>query len=109
MSNVKYRVQLTDQAEADVDSVLRWFRDQRATGAGGRWYATFIDKLSALEVDPERCPVAPESDVLGDTIHEVLIGKRFKHRILYRIRGKVVVILRVWHSSRDTPKSGDLI
>lgn len=29
-----YRVILTDKAEADVDSVLKWFRDQQATDAG---------------------------------------------------------------------------
>ena len=41
-----YRVVLTDKAEADVESVLTWFCDQRATAAGGRWYAQLFKDFS---------------------------------------------------------------
>jgi plasmid stabilization system protein ParE len=29
-------------------------------------------------------------------------GKRYKYRILFKISGKLVVIVRVWHGSRDS-------
>ncbi len=32
-----HRVILTDKAEADVESVLKWFAEEHATDAGGRW------------------------------------------------------------------------
>jgi plasmid stabilization system protein ParE len=40
-----YQVVVTDTAEADVESILKWFRDQQATKAAGRWHAQFIAKL----------------------------------------------------------------
>lgn len=57
-----YRVILTDKAEADVDSVLKWFLDQQATDAGGRWFAQLMAKLDTLENHPERCALAAESE-----------------------------------------------
>lgn len=97
-----YRVVLTDKAEADVESVLKWFCDQRATEAGGRWYAQLMDKLDTLENHPSVAPAAESEDV-GQEIREILLGRRrYKYRILFRISGKSVVILRVWHGSRDS-------
>jgi len=52
---------LTHKAEADVDAVLRWFRDQSAVAAGTRWLRALLAKRSALESFPLRRPVAPES------------------------------------------------
>ncbi len=104
-----YRVVLTDKAEADVESVLKWFCDQRATEAGGRWYAQLMDKLDTLENHPERCALAAESEDVGQEIREILLGRRrYKYRILFRISGKSVVILRVWHGSRDSITRADI-
>mgnify|MGYP002624664892 CR=1 FL=1 len=104
-----YRVVLTDKAEADVESVLKWFCDQRATDAGGRWYAQLMDKLDTLENHPERCALAAESEEVGQDIRELLLGRRrYKYRILFKISGKSVVILRIWHGSRDSITREDL-
>ena len=104
-----YRVVLTDKAEADVESVLKWFCDQRATDAGGRWYAQLMDKLDPLENHPERCALAAESEEVGQDIRELLLGRRrYKYRILFKISGKSVVILRIWHGSRDSITREDL-
>lgn len=104
-----YRVVLTDKAEADVESALKWFHDQRATEAGGRWLAQMMAKLATLESHPERCSLAVEAAELGEEIRELLFGrKRFKHRLLFRIVGKTVQILRVWHSSRDAITGSEL-
>lgn len=104
-----YRVVLTDKAEADVESVLKWFCDQRATDAGGRWYAQLMAKLDTLENHPERYPLAVESDDIGREIRELLLGRRrYKYRILFMISGQSVVILRVWHGARDSITREDL-
>ncbi|MEZ6064124.1 MAG: hypothetical protein R3B90_00095 [Planctomycetaceae bacterium] len=73
---MQYRVMLTDKAEADVESVLKWFSDQRATDAGGRWFAQLMAKLDTLEQHPERCSLAVESEDLGEEIRELLVGRR---------------------------------
>ena len=98
-----YRVVVTDKAEADVESVLKWFHNQQATEAGSRWYALLMARLDTLENHPERCALAAESEDVGQEIRELLLGRhRYKYRILFTVSGKTVTILRVWHSSRDS-------
>lgn len=100
---MSYRVVLTDKAEADVETVLKWFHDHQATEAGGRWFAQLMSKLDTLETRPDRCSVAGESDDIGIEIREILLGRRqYKYRLLFRITDKTVLILRIWHSSRDS-------
>jgi plasmid stabilization system protein ParE len=106
---VKYRVRLTAKAEADVDGVLRWFQEQQATVAGGRWFSRLMAKIDTLETHPERCGIADESEDLGVEIHELLFGKRHGvYRILFQIEGQTVQILRVWHGARDRVSPEDL-
>ncbi len=106
---MKYRVRLAAKAEADVDRVLRWFHEQQAAIAGGRWFARFMGTIDTLETHPERCGVADESEELGVEIRELLFGKRHGvYRILFQIDGKTVQILRVWHGARDRVSTEDL-
>ena len=104
-----FRVRLTAKAEADVDRVLRWFQEQQASAAGGRWFARLMAKIDTLETHPERCGLADESDELGVEIRELLFGKRHGvYRILFKIEERTVQILRVWHGARERVSPEDL-
>lgn len=104
-----YRVELTELAEADVASVLNWFRDQGALKAGARWFAQLMSRLETLASHPDRCAPAMEAEDIGKEIREILLGRgQYKYRILFQIRGNTVSILRVCHSSRDFIRPGDL-
>jgi len=106
---VTFRVRLTAKAEADVDRVLRWFQEQQASAAGGRWFARLMAKIDTLETHPERCGLADESDELGVEIRELLFGKRHGvYRILFKIEERTVQILRVWHGARERVSPEDL-
>jgi plasmid stabilization system protein ParE len=106
---VQYRVRLTAKAEADVDRVLRWFYEVRATAAGERWFSRLMAKIDRLEAHPSRCAVAAESEDLGVEIRELLVGKRHGiYRILFQIEGRTVLILRLWHGARDRVSPEDL-
>lgn len=60
-------------------------------------------KLETLEDQPERFSIAAESEELGQEIRELLLGRRrYKYRILFKLSGRLVVILRIWHGSRDS-------
>ncbi len=97
-----YRVRLTAKAQADVESVLRWFYEERATAAGERWFRRLMAKIDALGIDPQRGSVAAESEEAGLEIRELLLGKRQNvYRIIFQIDGQIVHILRVWHGARD--------
>ena len=104
-----FKVILTERAERDVDSVLRWFHDQRATEAGSRWFAQLMSRLDTLEQHPDRCSLAVESEDVGLEIRELLLGRRrFQYRILFSISARTGTILRVWHSSRDAITRDDV-
>jgi toxin ParE1/3/4 len=106
---MSYRVVLTDMAESDVEIVLKWFRDQQAVDAGRRWFGELLSRLDTLTAQPERCVLAAESEDFDMEIREILLGRgRYKHRILFNVSGKMVSILRVWHSSRDSISRDDL-
>jgi plasmid stabilization system protein ParE len=77
-----------------------------STGDGGGWSlvrAVAGEARYAGEPSPSRCSLAAESEQVGQEIRELLLGgKRYKYRILFKISGKLVVILRVWHGARDS-------
>ncbi len=109
-SSVKYRVRLTAKAEADVESVLRWFYEERATAAGERWFRWLMAKIDRLATDPQRGSVAAESEDLGLGIREFLLGKRESvYRILFCINERTVHVLRVRHGARDRLTPDDLL
>ena len=106
---MRYQDRLTNTAEADVESVLRWFASQRAMTAGAAWLSSWMARIETLETNSDRCRVADESEEIGGEIRELLFGKRRgMYRPLFRIERQTVHLLRVWHTARDTPTRDDL-
>jgi hypothetical protein len=55
-----------------------------------------------LEENPERCAEAPDAEWHGAGLRQLLHGKRrYIYRILFEIRGDVVVVFRVRHRAQD--------
>jgi len=105
---LKYDVRLTDKAEADIDAALGWLHEQGATVTTERWFARLMTMIGRLETRPERCAIAFESEDLGE-VRELLFGKRAGvYRILFRIEGRNVHILRIWHGARNRLSPRDL-
>lgn len=106
---MKFQVRISARAERDVDNVLHWFRQQRATTAGGRWFAKLMARIDTLEKQPDRCRLADEATDLGIELRELLFGRRRgTYRILFEIKGSVVHILRIRHTARDALTPDDL-
>jgi plasmid stabilization system protein ParE len=98
-----YRVILTEKAETDVDLILKWFSDHRATDAGASWFRQLLIRLDTLEENPERCPLPAESAVIERDLRELLLGRgRYKYRLLFDVVGRTVRVLRVWHGARQS-------
>lgn len=106
---MKYRVQMTEKALADIEIVLLWLKEQGTTSACQRWFSALWKKLDTLESRPERCSLANEAEDISGEIRELYFGKRQGvYRILFEVRDQTVYILRIWHSSRDTFTVDDL-
>jgi plasmid stabilization system protein ParE len=106
---VKYRVQVSDKAKLDIDHALAWFERQNAAAAGLRWLSLIDAAMDSLQHNPERCSLASEADAVGLDLRELLVGKRSgARRLIFRVSGVEVEILRVWHSARRSLHEEDL-
>lgn len=106
---MKHQVRMTLKAEADVETVLGWFRDRQAIDAGSRWVVNLLRAVDTLADHPLRCGVAEESEDLGVEIRQLRIGKRQgAYRVLFLVDGQTVHILRVRHGAQDRLSREDL-
>jgi plasmid stabilization system protein ParE len=106
---MKYRVRLTARAERDVDEALAWLCEQGAGSAARRWHQRILAAVGKLERQPERCPLAAESEDLGIELRELIFGRRQGvYRVLFIIERRTVCILHIRHSARDVLRPDEL-
>jgi plasmid stabilization system protein ParE len=87
-------------AQEDIAEAHRWLAE-RDSEAADRWFNSLYDKIDSLEMFPERCPLAPESQFFSAEIREAFHGRRqHKHRILFTVTEDEVHILHVRHGAR---------
>ncbi len=55
------------------------------------------EQIGTLERYPERCPLAPENELLGAAYRHLLYGN---YRTIFKIVESRVIILRVLHGAR---------
>jgi len=95
-----YPIEITLAAKTDVDETYQWLR-RRSARRAAKWMAGLQQAIQSLENNPERCGLAPESDVFEEEIRQLLYGKRPNvYRILFVIRNSVVTVLHVRHAAR---------
>lgn len=58
---MKYTVEVTETAEAELDAAYRWLRDQYSPEYAVRWRERLVEAIGTLETFPERCALAPEA------------------------------------------------
>ena len=96
-----FRVEISDQAERDADSILEWLLSQHAGQAGIDWFLAFDDAFASLAEFPERCPIAPENTRFPFEVRQLLYGRKpHVYRIIFTIEGATVHILHIRHSRR---------
>jgi plasmid stabilization system protein ParE len=95
-----YRVLISKKAWDDIEQVYFWLA-VRSSEAAERWRDSLFEVIDSLKKFPERCPRAPESGAFGTDLRELSVGRRRgTYRIIFRIRGGAVHVLRVRHGAR---------
>ncbi len=95
-----YQVIMLPAAERDVGDAYEWLAEQDSEAAA-RWYNRLLDVIFSLEIFPERCPLAPETNFLDDKIREIFHGRRqHKYRILFTVIENKVYVLHIRHGAR---------
>ncbi len=76
-----YKVDISIPALQDAEDAFLQIR-QFNLEASKSWYEGLLESVFSLEEFPNRCPIAPESEIIGREIRQLLYGKR---RQIYRI------------------------
>ena len=92
----KYQVNLTQQAQNDLEHIFDYIADDSIKNATN-FVLQIEKKVYSLEDFPERNPYIPENEFFG-TDYRHLTYK--KYRIVYRIIEKSVFILRIFHGAK---------
>lgn len=100
-----FRVEVTADAERDVDAIPEWLLSQHAGETGLRWFVALEDAIASLAEFPERCALAPENRVFPFEVRHLLYGhKPHVYRILFMIDRGTVHILHVRHGRRQAAR-----
>jgi plasmid stabilization system protein ParE len=91
-----YKISITPAAERDIEECVRHIsRDN--PDAAGKWLDEIVERIGFLEKFPGRAPRIPESSAIGGDYRHLILGK---YRIVFRVKGKTVLIVRLIHSAR---------
>lgn len=89
------KVSIAESALADLEEILRYYRDRDAEGSGRQVVGTILRRIEQLAPYPESGRIVPEFD--APFLRE-LIEPPF--RIVYRHDKDRVRVVRVWRSAR---------
>ena len=88
-------VEFAESAVRDLEGILDWYREQQVPEVGKRLVREIVADVGHLPDFPESGRIVPE---LGAEKIRELIRPPF--RIVYRIDGNCIRIVRVWRSER---------
>ena len=99
--SITFRVELTAQADHDLNDILEWLLAQHAGEAGLRWFLNLESARNSLSELPHRYSLAPESAEFPFEVRQ-LIYRRKPHfyRMLLTVDTDTVIILHVRHGRR---------
>lgn len=96
-----YQVRITRPGLEHIGHEANWYSDQNEE-IGRAWYQGVRAAIESLSDNPDRFGLAHESEEFPFELREILygLGRRKTHRILFRIEGRSVDVLAIWHVSR---------
>ena len=106
---MKYRVTVSPAAQADADEIFAWLREKSPTGAAA-WSNALQEAVDGLTESALQHGHAWEGRSLGREVREKFFktkrGKRY--RLLYRIDGDEVRVLRIRGPGQPPVRRRDL-
>jgi plasmid stabilization system protein ParE len=101
---VSFKIHVTARAERDIQAFhdVVAIRKMQPLNAA-RWAVGLHRAIETLSENPLRCKAAPEGELFGQDIHQLL---HKAHRVLFVVEGDVVEVLHVRHGKRE-PGLGD--
>ena len=100
MTKKPTKVELTQSALSDLESIAIYYEDQGVPKVGRRFMVEIIEKIERLKQHPESGRIVPEFGVAH--IKEIIFPP---FRIVYQNTSGCIWVLRVWRSERLMVKS----
>lgn len=97
---MKYRVEITRRAKADITRVYEWMAEEGGR-APSKWHQELVSAIERLEVLPLRCPLAVRETSAFGVETRILLVRRY--RVFFTVRGRTVYVLAVRHQARRPP------
>ena len=100
---MRFRVEFETKARRDIEKEARYLRREYGARVENRWRSQVNRFLIQLETEPHRYARAEEAEDLQRDLRELIIGKKrgTTHRVLFTIRGNLVVVHRVRQAAQD--------
>lgn len=103
-----YSVVISATAKEDIRAGYRWAAEH-APETAAKWLDRFHQALGTLATNPQRCSIAPETELVKREIRQFLFGRRRNiWRALFCIEDGQVRILHVRRAARDTASREEL-
>jgi plasmid stabilization system protein ParE len=99
---VSFNVVVVATAQRDFEAIVSWIAERSPRGAA-RWVAQFERTVDSLSDNPHRFASAPEADLAGRDVRQVLFKTRSgrTYRALFDIAGSTVRVLRIRGPHQD--------
>jgi plasmid stabilization system protein ParE len=91
-----YNVNITKTAEIDIEEIRQYISNDSIPNAK-KFIHAVEDKIQTLEKFPQRCPIIPESELLGLEYRHLIIEN---YRIIFKLEKNIVYVMRAVYSSR---------
>jgi plasmid stabilization system protein ParE len=85
-------------ALAEAEEYLRFLEDEcQASEYATEWWNGLIDAFLSPQTMPRRFPIIPERESFEEEMRHLIYQS---HRIIFRLCGNKVEVLRIYHASR---------
>ena len=91
-----YKVNITKTAEIDIEEIWQYISNDSIPNAK-KFIHAVEGKIQTLEKFPQRCPIIPESELLGLEYRHLIIEN---YRIIFKLEKNIVYVMRAVHSAR---------
>jgi plasmid stabilization system protein ParE len=105
-----YRVELTRNAEAELEELYLWVTE-RAPNQGTAWFNGLEQAILALDRFPKRCRIAPESFDPDQPVRVLNYGRSAHvYRVFFTVdeSAKLVRVVHIRRGARQRPTPGEL-
>jgi len=109
-----FHVEIAPRALEDLDEIADYIKRNASFEQSEEWFNGVFAAIAPLSQMPNRCPIAAESEELGQQVRLLLYGKRNrKYKIFYSVRhatssSGTVQVFHVRHWARRALSSGEL-